>query len=214
MQWGALEHKPPIPAFPRGRGKETSETHPHCLLFAPSPACGGGLGWGPGFPRHPSQPTHPHPDLPPRAGEGDKRNASAPPAFRSLPRLRGRVGVGARLSAPPIPLFHFIPPPCRKGPDSPGYNPAPARGGRSGPCPTGTDPLPKAQTPVIAQAPDRHVPQHSGETGCRDRHAPAPKGHEAQGQVNTSPPRFQTLRQKDRGAPRMQPACSFRTPDR
>jgi hypothetical protein len=69
-----------------------------------------------------------------------------------------------------------------------GYNRRFARGGRSGEQPAAED-----ATPVIAQARYRRVQKL-----WRERLNPPPKGHEAF--------RFQTLRQKDRGAPRVRHA--------
>ena len=82
-----------------------------------SPSCGGRLRWG-RFPRR-----RPHPDLLPRAGEGEMLAlAGLPPPqaekgkgrrpFVFLPRMRGRIEVGA-LSSP-----------------SPPSRPSPANGGR------------------------------------------------------------------------------------
>ena len=86
----------PIPAFPRKRGKEQSaaqlETSASCSRLhgssspgregdvsgmPPSPACGGGLGWGRPSRRVTRAFGGPHPGLPPQAGEAAQLETSA-----------------------------------------------------------------------------------------------------------------------------------------
>ena len=62
----------------------------------------------------------------------------------------------------------------------PGYNSPAARGGRSGRFPKGTTPLPKAQSPGIAQAPQPPRAHTLERPACLSGMEPAPKGQEAQ----------------------------------
>ncbi len=81
------------------------------------------------------------------------------------------------------------------------YNPADStRWEKRGPAPAAEGAIARNRSGAIPPRAGRGPPRrHSGETGSPAGPAPAPKGQEAHGGL-PRPPRFQTLRQKDRGA--------------
>ncbi len=119
----------PHPGLPPQAGEGAKERHGATFEppgFSPSPACGGGPGWGPRRSRDTGSDRRrlPHPGLPPQAGEGAKERQGAtfePPGLAPSPACGGGPGWGPRRSRDTGSDRHRLPQ----------SRPSPAGGGRS-----------------------------------------------------------------------------------
>src|SRR5690606_5492644 len=123
----------PIPAFPRMRGKEQGLPSRLHARDTPSPARGGGLGWGQGptaAPQVPASDTAPPRPSPACGGRSRACPAASTPVTPSPAR-----GGGSRWGQSPPAAPHVL------ASDTAPPRPSPACGGRSRACPVTSTPV-------------------------------------------------------------------------